>query len=350
MDYRTTRARASAAYQPRRGFAELSASFSEFDNRYRAVTYDNPFWLDDVAAVSPANPASDSGVRRGLWEEGRASLEPSNEAWDVVASGGIDLPGRTRITASLAMGERTQDDPFLPITTNTALYDAQVVPLGIDVNGDGVVDARDDPTRLSALVPVLGRSLDATSDVTATTVEITTRPVNRLKLTGRYRAYEYEGTEGIKVVPARTEYVESRLVTDFKLDDILHVPEAFERETVSVEGSYRFSRRLFATVERRSRDYDPYVYDETEVDGAGELIPARDRGTRPCPGPRKTSWASAPLSAPGAGSPGGSSWRPRTASSTGTTGSRSRASWRMSASTTSPTASATRPKRDWTSR
>lgn len=256
VDYRTTRFTAAANYQNRRWFLRVGADISEFENNYQAITYDNPFWFDGIDATS--------GSRRGLWEEGRVSLEPSNEAWNVSLAGGVNLPRRTRITASVSVGEHSQDDNFLPITTNPATIATA------DINRDGFVDGDDDPTRAPAKIagmassiggiPTIGDNLDAKSDITALNFRVTSRPVKNLTLTGRYRSYEYEGKEGIQVVPARAEYVESHIKLDFKGSQILHVPLSFKRETLGAEASYRFARgfKLKGFYKRKSYEYERY--------------------------------------------------------------------------------------------
>ena len=268
LDYRTTRYDAKAHFGEERWFADVRAQFQEFENAFVGLTYDNPFWFNGVNATS--------GSRRGLWEFGRNSYEPSNEAWDLTASGGVDLPRRTRITAAVSLGEHTQDAPILPISTNPANIGT------LDINYDGVVDASDDPT--VAAIPglpttlaglrTLGTRLDASSDVRNYYLQVTSRPVDDLTLTGRYRRYEYEGQGGILRVPARTEYVESRLLTNFKGDDILHVPLDWSRQTIDLDAAYRFNRniKLKAFLGTKSYDYDQYA----DTDGNT----TRDRGSR----------------------------------------------------------------------
>lgn len=254
IDYETSRYEASARYRDRRWFANVTAGFSEFDNAYVGLTYDNPFWFDGVEGTS--------GSRRGLWEEGRASYEPSNETWDLAVTGGVDLPHNTRITSGLSLGEHSQNVPLLPITTNPALIGTK------DVNGDGIVDDRDNPT-VAAIpglvstvdgIPTLGTSLDASSDILSYNLRGTSRPIPELTLKGSYCRYDYEGQEGIMVVPARAEYVESRILTDFKADLILHVPLDWSRETIDFEASYRVNRnmKLKGFGGRKSYDYDQY--------------------------------------------------------------------------------------------
>jgi hypothetical protein len=270
IDYRTTRFDASANYTSKSWFVNIGAGASLFDNRHLGITYDNPFWFNGVNATS--------GSRRGLWEEGRVSLEPSNEAYNLSLSGGVNLPGRTRITAAVSLGEYRQDEEFLPITTNPATIATA------DINRDGSTDAQDDPTLAPADIQgipsridgtrTIGSNLDAESDTMAIDFAVTSRPIRNLTLTGRYRSYEYEGQEGIQVVPARTEYIESQVKLDFKNDLILHVPPDFTRETYGVEAAYRFAPwlKVKGFAKRKSYDYDRYEDPDGNV--------SRDSGSR----------------------------------------------------------------------
>jgi hypothetical protein len=268
IDFRTSRYEGSARYRGKKWFADVRAGYSEFDNAFIGLTYDNPFWFNGTDGTS--------GSRRGLWEEGRASYEPSNQAWDATVSGGIDLAHRTRITAAFSMAEHSQDESFLPITSNPALIGTA------DVNGDGVVDSSDNPTLavIPGLVgsldgnPTMGTSLNASSDILTSYVKVTSKPKTGLTLTGRYRMYDYSGQEGIIVVPARAEYVESHIQTTFKSDQILHVPLDWSRHTIDAEASYRVKKNIkvkgFAG--RKSYRYDQYV------DSDGNT--SRDSGSR----------------------------------------------------------------------
>jgi len=269
IEYKTTRFSGSLNYQRKGWFVNARAQFSDFDAGYRGLTYDNTFWMTDTQG---------GGAMRGLWNFGRTSLPPSNEAWDLALSGGFNLPGRTRITGLVSLGEMKQDDLLMPMTTNTATIGTA------DINGDGFVDANDDPTTTDVFnapfvlngVPTVGRSLGASIDTQMLNLTVTSKPIDRLKLLGRFRSYSYEGQEGIQAVSGRTEYIESRLVTSFKGDTILHVPLDYTRNTAEVEATYGFTRqfRLRAFYKMLSYDYDQYRFDPAETDST------RDAGSR----------------------------------------------------------------------
>ena len=243
VEYDTTNMSLWARYREDGWFGDVKYSYSKFDNDNPFLTYDNPFWFNGVVGSS--------GSRRGLHEDARASLPPSNDAWNLSLTGGVDLAGNTRLTASFTTGEHSQDDPFAPITTNPANIGV------VDLNGDGVVDALDDPTT-TAILPQ--KNLDATSDINVFDLRLTTRPTDKMGFKVSYRTYEYDGGTSNVVIPARTEYIESRLKTDFKGTSLAFVPHFYERESLKVEGVFDLSDdfRLAALWEREGYDWNRY--------------------------------------------------------------------------------------------
>jgi hypothetical protein len=270
IDYQTTTVDAKTSYKKKNWFLNGGGRYSRFSNENLGMTYDNPFWFEGINATS--------GSRRGLWEEGRVSLEPSNDSWDVNVASGILLAGHTRITGSALYGEHRQDATFLPITTNPATIATA------DINRDGVVDSRDNPTRTSASIqgmpstidgmPTIGRNLGGKSGTTSLNLTVASRMSNKTSITGRIRYYNYEGKEGIQVIPARTEYVESRVKLDFKGDLILHVPNDFQRLVADVEAAYRVSRSLKLKGFVMRKNYDYVLYTDPDANSS------RDAGTR----------------------------------------------------------------------
>jgi hypothetical protein len=59
VDFRTTRYTGSLNYQAEKWNVGARANFSEYENAFLGVTYDNPFWFTDVTG---------SGALRGVWE------------------------------------------------------------------------------------------------------------------------------------------------------------------------------------------------------------------------------------------------------------------------------------------
>jgi len=122
VQYETTSLELSGSYANGKWFGQALFHFQDFDNDFTGQTYDNPFWATDTLASS--------GSKRGLWDFARMSLPPSNQAWNVNLQGGYVFSRGTQLTAILSRGRMSQNDEFLPITTNTALIGTK------DLNGE----------------------------------------------------------------------------------------------------------------------------------------------------------------------------------------------------------------------
>ncbi len=240
----TTQSAASASWSNGKGFVQGGVSFLDFRNDVMAITADSPFWNTDTLASS--------GIKRGLWETGRGSMPPSNDSWNLFAKGGWVAGRSTQITATINRGRINQTAAFAPITTNTALIGS------VDMNGDGVIDSRDDPTSTSTLAqPNLGGAIDTTMF----SLVVSSRPVRAVKITGRVRMFDYDATQPLFDSGWRAEYLESRLKPDMGYGPLNHVPVDFQRNVFSVDAVLRASNQLkFVVLDKWFvRDYDQYV-------------------------------------------------------------------------------------------
>ncbi|MEW5806063.1 MAG: MtrB/PioB family outer membrane beta-barrel protein [Acidobacteriota bacterium] len=250
IDYTTTMLEFGAKFTHKRFFAGVAYQVSDFENNIPTLTYDNPFWFNDCNASggTPGCP----GSPRFMVEEGRMDLYPDNDSRNLVITGGVFLPMSTQFTATLSRGTITQDDDFLPWTTNTAL-------IGVaDINGDTVIDATDDPTT-TALLP--RKSLDGEVDTTAMNLVLTSRPWKPLTLTAKYRTYDYDSTQDPLMLQGYVRYVESYWGTTFNNQPLEHRPLDFQKTVSALEASLHpwkyFGALLF--FQRSSWDYDQYT-------------------------------------------------------------------------------------------
>src|SRR4029450_6669556 len=101
---RPARATGRAEYVTRTFNVGLQVTASKFETGYKSLTWDNQLFLNDVA-VNPnaANPG-----------RMRMSLTTDNDSLRIGVAGGVNLPGTTRIDASIATTQTRQDDSFLP--------------------------------------------------------------------------------------------------------------------------------------------------------------------------------------------------------------------------------------------
>ena len=145
VDYRTTDVRTAFEWANQRGMARIGWDGSTFNNDIDAIVWDNPIRYGPDAAGAP------SQGRMGSWA--------NNSLMYLHVTGAISLPGRSRVTAYLAMGEGRNDADLLPFTINTALPQ-----------------------------PVLPRSTaQAESQMAIAQFTFASRPARRLAINARYR-------------------------------------------------------------------------------------------------------------------------------------------------------------------
>jgi MtrB/PioB family decaheme-associated outer membrane protein len=173
---------------------------SFFHNENTTVTFDNPFRLTDIA---------------GTPSRGRSSLPPSNSFVSVNGMASVKMPGRSRATAYVSVGQlKDAGDPLMPQTVNSANVPA---PLERDrVNGEG-----------------------RTSSVNLTFVS---RPTRYADVSVRYRSYDYDNRTPAFNMTQRVGYdnAPSTLATP------VHT-EAFGVVRHSLDADFRLTALRFAT-------------------------------------------------------------------------------------------------------
>jgi MtrB/PioB family decaheme-associated outer membrane protein len=150
VDHRTTDVGTSLEYANDRAYARLGYDGSFFRNDVPTLVWDNPSRVTDAAVGGPA--------------QGRMSLWPNTDMNTVSAAGGVKLPGRSRASAFVSIANMSNNATLLPFTINSAL----------------VSPALDRPTA------------DITARVTAMNYLFTSRPVNTVWFSARYRQYQFD--------------------------------------------------------------------------------------------------------------------------------------------------------------
>jgi MtrB/PioB family decaheme-associated outer membrane protein len=150
VDHRTTDLGTSLEYSNDRAYARLAYDGSFFRNNVTTMVWDNPSRVTDSATAGPA--------------QGRMALWPNTDMNTVSASGGLKLPGRSRASAYVSVGNMSNNAALLPFTINSALVS-----------------------------PALARpTADITARVTAMNYLFTSRPANTVWFSARYRQYEFD--------------------------------------------------------------------------------------------------------------------------------------------------------------
>lgn len=167
-------------------FASLQYDFQQFNNNISTLTFDNPFNLTDRNGTPSATLRGISSARYQL------DLAPDSSSHTGTLSAGVDLPMNSRFTATVSAGMTLQDDPFLPFSTNTA------IPTDTDPVAPGVQLASD-PASLPR------SSLDGMILNFVQNYVLTSRPIDKLKVTAKYRYYFYDNKTDDITLPGYSE-------------------------------------------------------------------------------------------------------------------------------------------------
>jgi MtrB/PioB family decaheme-associated outer membrane protein len=121
VDFQTDTATVTAEYARKSWLFGAQISASSFDNNFKSLTWDDQLSLTDSGSATTATPA-----------RGRMALWTDNSVRRATVYGGFNLPGHTRVNATVSRSETTQDDPFLPMTTNTLLSPSALPAAALD--------------------------------------------------------------------------------------------------------------------------------------------------------------------------------------------------------------------------
>jgi MtrB/PioB family decaheme-associated outer membrane protein len=209
IDYRTQDLGLTAEWKPTWGSLRGAVHLNDFTNNIPVQTFDNPFRITDSTDASAYQAPSASSIAGASYA--RMALPPDNRA--VTGSAGLTVKfGRHRLITDASLGRWTQDEPFIPHTTNTAItapFDAT------------------NPSNLPAAS--LGGSIDVLS--LATTLYL--RPTRNTTLTARVRRYDLDNDT------PRIEFEEGYARYDGVWEDIprVSVPYGYTDDQAQLSGS-----------------------------------------------------------------------------------------------------------------
>ena len=161
VDHTIQNVKLSQGYSVDRFTVQAAFNLSTFDNTYTSVTADNPIRTTDDATLGSS--------------KGRLSLPPSNIATTATVNGALALPMSTRITAGGSFSTWRQNEPFLPITINSAIVDPRI--------------------------DSLPKSLHGEAGTTAMNISATTRPISSVTVTARARTFEFRDKASVHALP-----------------------------------------------------------------------------------------------------------------------------------------------------
>ena len=194
--YRTQEFKAGTEFSSSRWSAALNYTLSDFKNEINTLVWDNPFIVTD-ANTKPS--------------QGRLALFPDNSANSVAFSGAVNLPGATRIAASVSYTGRRQNDRFLDYTINTALQALPTYPALPDTNLKGAVN------------------------ILTTNVVLTSRPFRQLSFNAQYRVYDMKNESKSLVFPKYVGYGDYQLSADARQN----LPIAHKRQNAGFDANWQ---------------------------------------------------------------------------------------------------------------
>jgi len=167
IDFVTDNFRFGGELAKGRFFLSASVDFSNFKNEVPFVEIDNPERLEMANPTNGRAIVNDAAFFR-LW------MPPDNDAYQADFSGGVTLPKRHKLTASLSTGNMKMDTVLREISTNPNLQTSATAP-----------------NPLFTIVPPYG-NIEAQYDTFMAQVRLTGDPVRWLGYNLSYRKFELE--------------------------------------------------------------------------------------------------------------------------------------------------------------
>lgn len=221
------------SYSKNRLSLEGVVGYSAFENDFDALEWDNPRRYTDAAG----NPS-----------KGVLDLYPDNQQMRFGGSIGLQLPSRSAFTGSVQWAQTTQDDKWLPYTSNTA------VPQ-------------------SSLDSLPGTNTDGKANTLLLDARLTTRPMAKVAGTLRYRHNKYDNKTPAWEFTGQVPY-------DGNWAAGIHDAHPFgnEQTTIGADVNVMPMRQLslYGTVEmiKRERTFrEVHQDDETAVEGKAVIRP-----------------------------------------------------------------------------
>jgi Putative outer membrane beta-barrel porin, MtrB/PioB len=200
------------------GVAFAGFNYNDFSDKYSTFLWENPFRITDSTDASAyTGPAAGStnGASYGL-----APTPPSNKAWTMKGGTTLKFGPKTRLTADLAVGQWTQNEPFIAYTTNTA------------------IKTPDGQNATTAALPA--SSLDGKIDTLALNGYFTTRLTKDLRLNARLRHYKVDNKT------PRIEFEQGYVRFDAVWENIprISVPNGFDNNLFDMYATYDLGSKL----------------------------------------------------------------------------------------------------------
>jgi MtrB/PioB family decaheme-associated outer membrane protein len=217
IHYRTDDVTASAEWKVKFGLVRGSLAYSRFANDLQSVTFQNPFRATDSAELNAMFGPSPFGVDGS--REGRIALPPDNEAMRGSLGFLAKLPGRSRFNADFSLGQWKQNEPFIPFSSNSAITS---------------------PVRAADTAALPARSLNGEMQTFTQSYTFSSRPLDGLVFTARYRYYKLSNDTPRLTVPGEA-YFDGL----WNFNSRISVPYAYTKDRLFAAAAYEWGRATF---------------------------------------------------------------------------------------------------------
>ena len=200
VDHTTDLIDAAVAYNSKKGNVELAYHLSMFRNENQSLSWQNPF--------------PDSSGNAGSF--GQLALEPDNDFHQVMLSGGYRLPANSYLSGVLSSGRMTQDQAFLPYSTDPSLA-TQGLPYD---------------------------SLDGEIKQNIAQLKLSSRPLRNWNFNAAYRYHDHDNNtpQAAYVFPMLDSQPPGKTGKDEDELTAINQPLTYTRQTGRFDGKYRFNR------------------------------------------------------------------------------------------------------------
>jgi MtrB/PioB family decaheme-associated outer membrane protein len=228
IDYDTTALKFSAEYAKKPVYLSISHYISIFDNNIDTLIWDNPFRITDSTAANAYTTTYAAGPSKGLID-----LYPNNRYNNSSVTGSLDIPLKSRLSATASLGWMKQDDELVPYTTNTAIKTGAV----------SGVEKVTVPFNAYEKANLPKDKVDAKVNTSLINVLFTSKPQKLIHVKARYRFYERDNqTEEIKF----PGYVRDDAV--WEPEAVENLPVGYKKSTANVDVGFEVFKETVLTV------------------------------------------------------------------------------------------------------
>jgi MtrB/PioB family decaheme-associated outer membrane protein len=246
IDYFNNTVKVGTEYGKKDWGVQLGYLGSFFEDNIGRLVFDNPF---RATAENASNPLT-----------GRVDLYPNNHAQYLNFAGAFDMSKYLRLMASINPGWLSQNDLFIPYTSNGA----------INTCGDGT-------QACSSLAVLPAPSLDGSKQTLAMNYTLVTLPWKKIQVKAAYRHYDYNNnTRQHEFTPAQGDVgvPDVTVLTENK-------PFGYNKKNLELTGNWFFGKRNSIKAGYEGEFFDRSYRDvahsvEHSFISAADLSPHRD--------------------------------------------------------------------------